>query len=54
MLNATADQFTQVVLKLYQDLVFYNADFPAIDPNQRGNGWPEEDNGYAAGKWGMR
>ncbi len=52
MLNATADQFAQV-LKLYQDLVFANADFPAIDPNQRGNGWPEEDNGYAAGKWGM-
>lgn len=52
MVNATAEQFAQV-LKLYQDLVFANADFPALDPNQRGNGWPEEDNGYAAGKWAM-
>ncbi|GAK59571.1 extracellular solute-binding protein family 1 [Candidatus Vecturithrix granuli] len=50
--NATAEQFAQV-LKLYQELVFANADFPALDPNQRGNGWPEEDNGYVAGKWAM-
>lgn len=52
MVNATAEQFAKV-LKLYQDLVFANEEFPALDPNQRGNGWPEEDNGYVAGKWGM-
>jgi multiple sugar transport system substrate-binding protein len=50
--NATAEQFAQV-LKLYHELVFANKNFSAIDPNQRGNGWPEEDNGYVAGKWAM-
>jgi len=50
--NATPEQFAEV-LKLYQDLIFANPDNPAMDPNQRGNGWPEEDNGYVAGKWAM-
>jgi multiple sugar transport system substrate-binding protein len=50
--NATAEQFAKV-LELYQGLIFSDSDNPAMDPNQRGNGWPEEDNGYVAGKWGM-
>jgi ABC-type glycerol-3-phosphate transport system substrate-binding protein len=52
VVNATPEQFAEV-LKLYQDLIFANPDNPAMDPNQRGNGWPEEDNGYVAGKWAM-
>jgi ABC-type glycerol-3-phosphate transport system substrate-binding protein len=50
--NATAEQFAKV-LTIYKDLIFSNSDNPAMDPNQRGNGWPEEDNGYVAGKWAM-
>jgi multiple sugar transport system substrate-binding protein len=49
---ATPENFTKV-LKLYHALVFMNPDFPSIDLNQRSNGWPEEDNGYVAGKWAM-
>jgi len=49
-LVATTDQLTQV-LTLYNDL--FTGDFPAVDPNQRGTGWPVEDPGYAAGKWAM-
>ena len=52
MVNATPEQFAKV-LTVYQDLIFSNPDNPAMDPNQRGNGWPEEDNGYVAGKWAM-
>ena len=52
IVNATPEQLANV-LSLYHDLVFTNPDFPSIDPNQRGNGWPEEDNGYVAGQWAM-
>lgn len=47
---ATPAQFEKV-LQLYADL--FAGDFPAVDPNQRGTGWPVEDPGYAAGKWAM-
>lgn len=50
--NATAEQFAEV-LKLYQALVPEGTENPPMDPNQRGNGWPEEDSGYVAGKWAM-
>jgi multiple sugar transport system substrate-binding protein len=50
--NATPAHFTKV-LTLYHDLVFANSEFPPTDLNQRGNGWPEEDNGYVAGEWAM-
>jgi len=49
---ATPEQFAKV-LQLYYDLEFSNPEFPAVDPNQRGNDWPEEDNGYVAGQWAM-
>ena len=48
--NGTVDQFEKV-LTLYDEL--YLGEFPACDPNQRGTGWPVEDPGYVAGKWGM-
>jgi multiple sugar transport system substrate-binding protein len=50
--NAKPEQFAKV-LKLYKDLTLGNEKFPGMDLNQRGNGWPEEDNGYVAGKWAM-
>jgi ABC-type glycerol-3-phosphate transport system substrate-binding protein len=49
-LVATADQF-ETVLNLYNDM--FTGDFPAVDPNQKGTGWPVEDPGYANGKWAM-
>jgi len=48
--NGTVDQFEKI-LTLYQE-AFSGAD-PAVDPAERGNGWPAEDPGYAAGKWAM-
>ena len=50
--NAKPEQFAKV-LQLYKDLTLGNDKFPGMDLNQRGNGWPEEDNGYVAGKWAM-
>ena len=50
--NTTPEAFAKV-LTLYKNLLGANKDFPGMDPNQRGNGWPEEDNGYVAGKWAM-
>ncbi|HXW00960.1 MAG TPA: substrate-binding domain-containing protein, partial [Anaerolineae bacterium] len=49
-LVATVEQFEQV-LTLYDEL--FKGDNPAVDPNQRGTGWPVEDPGYVAGKWAM-
>jgi ABC-type glycerol-3-phosphate transport system substrate-binding protein len=49
-LAATVEQFEQV-LTLYDEL--FKGDNPAVDPNQRGTGWPVEDPGYVAGKWAM-
>ncbi len=49
-LAATAAQFEQV-LTLYNDVL--TGDFPAMDPNQKGTGWPVEDPGFANGKWAM-
>jgi ABC-type glycerol-3-phosphate transport system substrate-binding protein len=47
---ATPDQF-ETVLNLYNEM--FTGDFPAVDPNQKGTGWPVEDPGYANGKWAM-
>jgi ABC-type glycerol-3-phosphate transport system substrate-binding protein len=49
-LVATAAQFEQV-LTLYNDVL--TGDNPAMDPNQKGTGWPVEDPGFANGKWAM-
>lgn len=49
-LAATAAQFEQV-LTLYNDVL--TGANPAMDPNQKGTGWPVEDPGFANGKWAM-
>lgn len=49
--NATVDQLEKV-LTLYDEL-FMDVEYPAIDPNVRGTGWPVEDPGYVAGQWAM-
>jgi ABC-type glycerol-3-phosphate transport system substrate-binding protein len=49
-LMATADQF-ETILNLYNEL--FAGPYPAVDPAQRGAGWPVEDPGYAEGKWAM-
>jgi multiple sugar transport system substrate-binding protein len=49
-LAATAAQFEQV-LTLYNDVL--TGSNPAMDPNQKGTGWPVEDPGFANGKWAM-
>lgn len=49
-LVATVDEFEKV-LSLYNDM--FTGDYPAVDPNQKGTGWPVEDPGYAEGKWAM-
>ncbi len=48
--NGTVDQFEKI-LSLYKE-VFSGSD-SAIDPAERGNGWPSEDPGYVSGKWAM-
>jgi len=48
--NGTVEQF-EAVLTLYDEC--FKGDYPACDPNERGNGWPSEDPGYVAGKWAM-
>jgi ABC-type glycerol-3-phosphate transport system substrate-binding protein len=51
--NATVDQLTQV-LTLYDELFkTEGVEYPAVDPNVRGTGWPVEDPGYVAGDWAM-
>jgi ABC-type glycerol-3-phosphate transport system substrate-binding protein len=49
-LVATPAQF-ETVLTLYNDM--FTGNYPAVDPNQKGTGWPVEDPGYAEGKWAM-
>jgi ABC-type glycerol-3-phosphate transport system substrate-binding protein len=49
-LIATTDDFEKI-LTLYNDM--FTGDYPAVDPNQKGTGWPVEDPGYANGKWAM-
>jgi ABC-type glycerol-3-phosphate transport system substrate-binding protein len=49
-LVATPVQF-ETVLTLYNDM--FTGNYPAVDPNQKGTGWPVEDPGYAEGKWAM-
>lgn len=39
------------VLKLYEEL--FSGEFSACDPDQRGMGWQNEDDGYITGKWAM-
>ena len=48
--NPTVDQLT-TILTLYQQA--FAGDNPAVNPAERGNGWPSEDPGYASGKWAM-
>ncbi len=48
--NATVGQFDKI-LTLYKQA--FSGSNPAVDPSQRGNGWPSEDPGYVAGKWAM-
>ncbi len=48
--NATVEQFEKI-LTLYGEAFF--GDTPAVNPDERGNGWPSEDPGYASGKWAM-
>ncbi len=48
--NPTIAQLTEI-LTLYQQA--FAGDTPAIDPAERGNGWPSEDPGYTSGKWAM-
>ena len=51
--KATVEQLTQV-LTLYDELFMTEGvEFPAVDPNVRGTGWPVEDPGYVAGDWAM-
>ncbi len=48
--NATVDQFEKI-FTLYDKA--FSGDFPAVSPDERGNGWPSEDPGYTSGKWAM-
>jgi len=48
--NATVDQLEKV-LTLYDEA--FKGDNPAVDPNERGNGWESEDPGYVNGQWAM-
>jgi ABC-type glycerol-3-phosphate transport system substrate-binding protein len=42
------------VLTLYDELFkTEGVEYPAVDPNVRGTGWPVEDPGYVAGNWAM-
>ncbi len=51
--NATVDELEKV-LTLYDELFkTEDVDYPAVDPNVRGTGWPVEDPGYVAGDWAM-
>ncbi|MCJ7660552.1 MAG: extracellular solute-binding protein, partial [Anaerolineales bacterium] len=51
--HATVDELEKV-LTLYDELFrFEDVEFPAIDPNVRGTGWPVEDPGYVAGDFAM-
>ena len=51
--NATVEELTQV-LTLYDELFkTEGVEYPAVDPNVRGTGWPVEDPGYVAGNWAM-
>ncbi len=51
--NATVEELEQV-LTLYDELFkTEGVDYPAVDPNVRGTGWPVEDPGYVAGDWAM-
>jgi ABC-type glycerol-3-phosphate transport system substrate-binding protein len=51
--NATVDELEKV-LTLYDELFMTEGvEYPAVDPNVRGTGWPVEDPGYVAGDWAM-
>lgn len=51
--NATVDELEQV-LTLYDELFrTEGVEYPAVDPDVRGTGWPVEDPGYVAGRWAM-
>jgi ABC-type glycerol-3-phosphate transport system substrate-binding protein len=51
--NATVDELEKV-LTLYDELFMTEGvEFPGVDPNVRGTGWPVEDPGYVAGDWAM-
>ena len=48
--NGTVNQL-EIVLTLYDEC--FKGEYPACDPDERGNGWPSEDPGYVAGRWAM-
>jgi len=48
--NASVDEL-EAVLSLYDEA--FKGDNPAVDPNERGNGWESEDPGFVAGRWAM-
>ncbi|MFW6075177.1 MAG: extracellular solute-binding protein, partial [Chloroflexota bacterium] len=48
--DATVEEL-EIVLSLY-DAAFAGNN-PAVDPNERGNGWESEDPGFVAGRWAM-
>ncbi len=51
--NATVEELEKV-LTLYDELFMTEGvEYPAVDPNVRGTGWPVEDPGYVAGDWAM-
>jgi ABC-type glycerol-3-phosphate transport system substrate-binding protein len=49
-INATVEDFTKV-LTLYDEA--FKGEYPAADPNERGNGWESEDPGFVNGNWAM-
>lgn len=48
--NGTVAQFDKI-LTLYKQA--FSGSNPAVNPSDRGAGWPTEDPGYVAGKWAM-
>lgn len=48
--NASVEEL-ETVLTLYDEA--FKGDNPAVDPNERGNGWESEDPGYVNGQWAM-
>ena len=48
--NGSVNQL-EIVLTLYDEA--FKGEYPACDPDERGNGWPSEDPGYVAGRWAM-
>ncbi len=41
------------VLKLYRDLIYANKNYPAVNPQDRGDNYTQEDLGYVSGQYAM-